>query len=133
MAKQIRVQCPAKIAGILIEALGWFVETNYPRGADECSIAAREALLDLAGRFERELLPLGTSAYSSRIRAFLCEAVKGYLAVRAAETGENYSNRCDLLVAVCRGDSDGAGFDEAARLDAIQGCGGSRTGEPSPG
>jgi len=133
MAKQIRVLCPADIAGILIEALGWFVETNYPRGADECSIAAREALLDLAARFERELLPLGSSAYSSRIRAFLCEAVKGYIALRAAETGENYDNRCDVLVAVCRGESDGAGFDEAARVDAIEGADGSRTSESSRG
>ena len=75
MAKQIQVRGPAHIAGIMVESLEWFVQTHYPRGADECSIAAREALLDLASRFERELVATGASSYSSRIRAFLCQAV----------------------------------------------------------
>ncbi|MGD2074086.1 MAG: hypothetical protein PVI91_06550 [Gammaproteobacteria bacterium] len=118
MAKQIEVRCPPDIAAIMIEALRWFVEVNYPRGADECSIAAREALLDLVARFERELLPNGVSRYSSRIRAFLCEAVKAYLASQELNTGQRFSHRCAVVTDVCRGNSYGEGFAAAAARDA---------------
>jgi hypothetical protein len=82
MAKQITVTCPQEIAGVLVDALRWFVACNYPHGADECSIAAREALLGLAARFEQELMEAGRCSYSSRVRAFVCEAVNGYTACR---------------------------------------------------
>jgi hypothetical protein len=118
MAKQIEVRCSAQVAQIMIDALRWFVELNYPRGADECSIAARDALLDLALRFERELVPDGVSRYSSRIRAFLCQAVKAYLGLQELETGQCFVHRCELVVQVCRGTSDGSGFAAAAELDA---------------
>jgi hypothetical protein len=118
MAKQIEVRCAADIAGIMVESLKWFVQTHYPHGADECSIAAREALLDLAGRFERELVPNGSSRYSSRIRAFLCQAVKGWLTVQEHESGQCFANRCQVVIEVCRGNSDGAGFAAAAQRDA---------------
>ncbi len=120
MARQIEVRCPAHIAGIMVEALRWFVQVSYPRGADECSSAAREALLDLASRFERELVPGGTSAYSARIRAFLCQAVKAYLALQERETGQCLANRSELIIRVCRGESDGSGFAAAAERDAAR-------------
>ena len=116
MTKQIQVQCPPEVALIIVESLRWFVETNYPRGADECSIAAREALLGLADRFERELVQDGRSTYSSRVRAFLCEAVRSYLALQETETGCCHEHRRQVVIDVCRGNSDGAGF-EAARMD----------------
>ena len=118
MAKQIDVRCAANIADIIVASLKWFVQTRYPHGADECSIAAREALLDLAGRFERELVPQGASRYSSRIRAFVCEAVKAWLSRQELETGQCFVNRCQVVVEVCRGHSDGAGFALAAQRDA---------------
>jgi hypothetical protein len=118
MAKQIEVRCPAHIARIMVESLKWFVQVNYPHGADECSIAAREALLDLAGRFERELVANGVSAYSSRIRAFLCQAVKAWLALQEHETGQCFASRCQVVIDVCRGNSDGAGFAAATQRDA---------------
>lgn len=118
MAKQITVRCSPDIARVIIAALRWFVEKNYPRGADECSIAAREALLDLVDRFESELFPAGVSHYSHRVRAFVCEAVKGYLAREAQITGQNYVHRCEVVIRVCRGLDDGADFDTAGRLDA---------------
>ena len=120
MAKQIQVRCPAHIAGIMVESLEWFVQTHYPCGADECSIAAREALLDLASRFERELVPTGASSYSSRIRAFLCQAVKAWLTLQERQTGQCFANRCQVVIEVCRGNSDGAGFSAAAQRDAAQ-------------
>jgi hypothetical protein len=117
MPKQISVQCPEHVADIIISSLKWFVERNYPRGAAECSIAAREALLNVVDRFERELRPHGRSAYSSRIRAFLCEAVKDYLAMQGSQTGQDYTQRRQIVIDVCRGHSDGRGFDDAERLD----------------
>lgn len=118
MARQIQVCCPADIAHIMVQALRWFVQTRYPHGADECSSAAREALLDLAGRFERELLVDGHSAYSSRIRAFLCEAVRIWLILQEDDTGQCFAHRCQVVIDVCRGNSDGAGFAAASELDA---------------
>ena len=53
MAKQIHIRCRREIAILLVEALQWFVAKHYPHGADECSIAARETLLDLAERFRQ--------------------------------------------------------------------------------
>jgi len=117
VAKQIEVRCSSEVATLIIAALEWFVARTYPRASDECSAAAREALLDLADRFKRELLMEGRALYSSRIRAFLCEAVKGYLAEQEALSGRSYTHRCRVLIDVCRGDSDDAGFAEADRLD----------------
>ena len=121
MARQIDVRCPAHIAVTLVEALRWFVEVNYPRAADECSSAARAALLDLADRFESELVQGGASTYSARIRAFVCQAVKAYLALQEQQTGQCLANRCGLIIQVCRGQSDGSGFAAAAERDAARG------------
>lgn len=117
MAKQISVRCSAQTATVLVDALRWFVARNYPHGADECSIAAREALLDLAERFERELGAQGQSAYSSRIRAFLCEAVNSYTRQLEAQTGHSHAHRRALMIEVCRGLSDDKGFAAAQRRD----------------
>jgi len=117
MAKQIEVQCSREIGGIIVDALSWFVDSHYPRAADECSAAAREALLDLISRFEQELLLNGQSAYSSRIRAFVCEAIKGYVPQLSRRSGESFRNREALIIAVCRGESDGRGYDEATARD----------------
>jgi hypothetical protein len=118
MAKQIAIRCPAQVAQLIIDALKWFIERNYPTGADECSIAARDALYDLAGRFERELLANGESTYSIRMRAFLCEAVRSYLVALGIDSGVCHDNRRQVLIDVCRGNSDGADFDAAAERDA---------------
>jgi hypothetical protein len=53
MAKQIQIQCPREIAILLVEALQWSAAKHYPYGADECSIAARETLLEFAERFRQ--------------------------------------------------------------------------------
>lgn len=117
MAKQISVRCPAEIAEILVDALRWFVASRYPYGADECSIAARETLLDLAGRLRSELVAQGHCAYSSRVRAFLCEAVNSYTQQLEQQGGRSYHHRRAKLIEVCRGLSDGEGFAAAGRLD----------------
>lgn len=118
MAKQITVQCPPEIADMMIDALNWFVAQHYPSGADECSIAARDALFGLAHHFEDTLRVQGRCNYSIRMRAFLCEAVRSYLEQLAAQRGECFTNRSRVVIEVCRGDSDGAGFAEAIALDA---------------
>ena len=118
MAKQIRIRCPANVAQLIIDALRGFIERNYPVGADECSIAARDALYDLVGRLESELLPHGEISYSIRMRAFLCEAARSYLVLQGLESGTCFDNRCKALVAICRGEADGADFDAAAERDA---------------
>jgi hypothetical protein len=117
MAKQIEVQCTGEIGDIIVQALAWFVESHYPRAADECSAAAREALLDVIARFERELLVNGKSAYSSRIRAFVCEAIKGYMLQLSRHFGETFENREALIISVCRGESDGRSYAEATAQD----------------
>jgi len=117
MAKQIQVQCSAEMAQMLVDALRWFVATRYPYGADECSIAAREALLDLAERFQRELVVCGHSVYSSRVRAFLCEAVNSYTRQLECDSAASYEHRRAQLIEVCRGLSGGDGFAAAKRLD----------------
>lgn len=117
MAKQIEVKCAREIGDIIIQALTWYVDAHYPRAADECSAAAREALLDLVARFERELLVSGQSAYSSRIRAFVCEAIKGYVPQLSLRYGESFRNREAIIIAVCRGESDGQEYAEASARD----------------
>jgi hypothetical protein len=121
MAKQINVRCPPEMAAVLVDALRWFVECNYPHGADECSIAARDALLGLAQRFERELSASGQCAYSSRVRAFLCEAVNGYTHHLEERDGGSYARRREVMIQVCRGLSAGEGFAAAGQRDAQTG------------
>lgn len=128
MAKQIRIRCPAQLAQLMIDALKCFVDRHYPAGADECSIAARDALYDLADRLDRELLAHGETSYSIRMRAFLCEAVRSHLMLQAMETGVCHDNRCQVLIDVCRGKSDGSGFDAAADRDAATATGAGQSG-----
>lgn len=117
MAKQIEIQCPAEVAGVIVRALEWFVESRYPYAADECSAAARETLLDLAKHFKQELLNEGHSAYSIRIRAFVCEAVRVYTLLLEQQTGESFSCRRQLVVSVCRGESNGSDYADAVAQD----------------
>ncbi len=117
MPKQITVRCSAQLAGLLEEALHWFVASHYPHGADECSIAARETLLDLAARFGQELAATGQCVYSSRVRAFLCEAVNSYTRHLEQHTAQCWEQRRGALIAVCRGLSDGKAYCEAAQRD----------------
>jgi hypothetical protein len=117
MAKQISVECPAAVAGLLSEALRWFVASRYPHGADECSIAARETLLDLARRFDRELATTGRCDYSSRVRAFLTEAINSYTQRLEAEQSCSWQHRRALLIAVGRGQSSGADYAAAQARD----------------
>lgn len=117
MAKQITIRCPQEMAVLIVEALQWFVQSHYPYGADECSTAAREALLELVDRFRRELPEAGESRYSARVRAFVCEAIKGYTGILEQDSGQSWAGRRELLIAVCRGQSDGAGYSEAAAMD----------------
>jgi hypothetical protein len=117
MAKQIKIECPTEISAIIIDALHWFVARHYPYGADECSIAAREALLNMAERFQQELMSAGRSAYSSRIRAFLCEAVNTYMLMLEQESGQSHEHRRAQIIEVCRGLSDGSGYAVATRTD----------------
>ncbi len=120
MPKQITVQCSVEIAALLETALRWFVATRYPHGADECSIAAREALLDLARRFRDELAVDGRCVYSGRTRAFLSEAVSCYTRQCEQDSGQSWAFRRDELIAVCRGLSNGDGY--AAALQRDQGA-----------
>lgn len=117
MAKQITVECRAPVAALLSEALRWFVASHYPHGADECSIAARETLLDLARRFDRELANTGRCDYSSRVRAFLTEALNSYTHHLEAEQSRSWEHRRALLIAVCRGQSNGEGYAAAESCD----------------
>ena len=103
MPKQIQVRCPPRAARQLAQAIEGFVARNYPQAADECSAAAREVLLDVARRFAGELATGGTCEYSHRVRAFVCEAVKGYCAAREQQEGIGYDHRCDLYIAIVRG------------------------------
>jgi hypothetical protein len=117
MPKQITVECAPQLAILLVQALRGFVSTHYPQGADECSIAARETLLDLAGRFEQELAVSGRCAYSSRVRAFLCEAVNSYTHGLERAQGVSWANRRASLIAVSRGLSNGQDFADAEARD----------------
>jgi hypothetical protein len=117
MAKQIAVECVPELATLLVQALRWFVATHYPHGADECSIAAREALLDLAGRFEQELAVNGRCTYSSRVRAFLCEAVNSYTHHLEREQVQSWTCRRESLIALSRGLSKGEDFADAEARD----------------
>lgn len=117
MAKQITVECSDELAALLEQALRWFVDTHYPHGADECSIAAREALLDLAARFADELAATGRCVYSSRVRAFLSEALNTYTLHLERASGDDWTQRRAVLIAVGRGQSRGEDYAEAALRD----------------
>lgn len=103
MPREIEVRCPPATGRRLVEALRGYVASRYPYAADECSAAAREALLDLADRFERDLVGTGVCIYSQRIRAFVSEAVRYHCEVLEAREGKPYRARCELYVGIVRG------------------------------
>lgn len=124
MARLIEIRCPPGAARWLAQAVRAFVARHYPYAADECSAAAREALLDLAQRFETELADAGACRYSQRIRAFVCEAVRTHCEALEQSEGVSYGRRLELYTAIVRGRAaTGSDLAEAESVDLDRGTG----------
>ncbi|RMG56533.1 MAG: hypothetical protein D6717_06500 [Gammaproteobacteria bacterium] len=77
MAGERSIRAPAQTLTLLPQVLRAYADAAHPPGGSPCSQAAREHLLDLAGRLE-QALQQGTEVlhYPRRMRATLHAAVQ---------------------------------------------------------
>lgn len=105
MTKRIEVVCSPEIKTILLEALRNYTDVAFPCGSADCSLVAREAMLDALAGFEREYEDGGTgrAGYNKRLRAMFKEGVRLHYRLLEADRGHRLETECRLLLDVVEG------------------------------
>lgn len=105
MTKRIEVVCAPEIERILITALRNYTDVAFPCGCADCSLVAREAMLDALAEFEREYAggDAGRAGYNKRLRAMFKEGVRLHYRLLEAELGHALEAECRLLLEVVEG------------------------------
>lgn len=121
MTKRIEVVCSPEIKTILITALRNYTDVAFPCGCADCSLVAREAMLDALAEFERDYATDGTgrAGYNKRLRAMFKEGVRLHYRLLEADLDRAMEAECQLLLEVVEGiphdDADLANAREADR------------------
>lgn len=105
MSKRIEVVCSPEIKTILITALRNYTDVAFPCGCADCSLVAREAMLDALAGFDREYDSggIGRAGYNKRLRAMFKEGVQLHYRVLEADRGHTLEAECRLLLEVVEG------------------------------
>lgn len=77
-AKIINLQCSPNLSDTMAAAIRNYVAVQYPPGASDCALAAREALLTVADNIETVCQTAPTVELSRRLRTMLKIAVNFY-------------------------------------------------------
>jgi len=77
-AKVINFQCSPNLSDAMVAAIRNYVAVQYPPGASDCSLAAREALLTVADDIETVCQTEPSVKLSRRLRTMLKIAVNYY-------------------------------------------------------
>lgn len=92
-AKVIHLQCSPNLSDSMAAAIRNYVAVQYPPGASDCALAAREALLTVADNIETVCQTAATVELSRRLRTMLKIAVNyycdQYVEGEAREAGRN--------------------------------------------
>jgi hypothetical protein len=123
MTKRIEVVCSPEIKAILLEALRNYTDVAFPCGCADCSLVAREAMLDALTGFEREYDDGGTgrAGYNKRLRAMFKEGVRLHYRLLEADCGHTVESECQLLLDVVEGTPrDDADLAAARSADRVQ-------------
>jgi hypothetical protein len=70
--------CGAEHGALLCEALRGYAQAAFPPGGSACAEAARESLLEIAARLEREQAACGSITLKGRQKGTLRGAVRVY-------------------------------------------------------
>jgi hypothetical protein len=103
--KRIEVNCSQQIKDIFVTALRNYTEVAFPAGSADCSLVAREAMLDTLSGFEREFIANGDgrAGYNKRLRAMAKEAIRLHYRLLAADSGTQHAHECALLLETVEG------------------------------
>lgn len=105
MGKRIEVNCTQQIKDIFVTALRNYTEVAFPSGSADCSLVAREAMLDTVSGFEREFAANGDghAGYNKRLRAMAKEAIRLHYRLLSADDEAEHGHECALLLEVAEG------------------------------
>lgn len=120
MGKRIEINCTQQIKQIFVTALRNYTEVAFPPGSADCSMVAREAMLDTLAGFEHEYAANGDgrAGYNKRLRAMAKEAIRLHYRLLAAADGSAHDHECGLLLEVVEGiPHDDADLDAARVAD----------------
>ena len=103
MPKPIEVNCPSRINDIIALAITNYVDVAFPPGSAECSLVAREALLDAVKEFEQSCQATGKGSYNRRMRAMVREAIKLHYRLLEQDEGRSFACQCAAVTEACEG------------------------------
>lgn len=105
MDKRIQIRCSIQIKDIFVTALRDYTEVAFPPGSADCSLVAREAMLDTVAGFEREYAATGDghASYNKRLRAMAKEAIRLHYRLLADGDGCARTHECALLLETADG------------------------------
>jgi hypothetical protein len=105
MGKRIEIICSPKIKEIFVTALRNYTDVAFPAGSADCSLVARETMLDALSGFEREFTDNGDgrAGYNKRLRAMAKEAIRLHYRLLAADGDTEYAHECALLLETVEG------------------------------
>ena len=105
MNKSIRFSCSPEIKSAICDALKLYIDSAFPKeGCADCSLVAREELLNAVKGIETGYSEHQEVFYNKRIRAFVTEAIKLYFESAYADHPDK-ENLCALLIKLSRGDA----------------------------
>lgn len=131
MSKRIEVVCTPEIKAIFVTALRNYTDVAFPCGSADCSLVAREAMLDSLSAFEREYAgnAAGRAGYNKRLRAMFKEGLRLHYRLREAELGMALEAECQVLLEVAEGiPRDDTDLAAARRADREQAAAQSQAG-----
>jgi len=98
-AKVFNLQCSPNLSGTMVAAIRNYVAVQYPPGASDCALAAREALLMVADKIETVCQTALDVELIRRLRTMLKIAVN-YYCDQFPEEGPRDAGRIALLAAL---------------------------------
>jgi len=104
--KTLAIYCSPAMKDLICQSMLEYADYAYPAGVDECSLAAREALIDCEKAMQKQFdAEKNQTVISRRIRALVKLAIQYHFRVLNQETGQNNAHEIAVLLDVASGEN----------------------------
>jgi len=104
--KTLPIYCSEAMKDLICQSMLEYADYAYPAGVDECSLAAREALIDCEKAMQKHFdAEKNQTVISRRIRALVKLAIQYHFRVLTQETEQHYAHEIAVLLDVASGDN----------------------------
>lgn len=97
--KEIKLQCCEEAKNVICDAILIYVNVMFPQGCADCSLAAREALLNAIERIQQTYQPVtGEFIFNKRLKPMTKEALINYYNLLFEKDGINRDQEKKLMI-----------------------------------